>query len=59
MRAMMRTHITETIAYASDLLQGKYGQAVADYNRAERHMRSMATMLSDGLIAQFPSRFGG
>jgi len=59
MRAMMRTHITETIAYASDLLQGRYGQAVADYNRAERHMRSMATMLSDGLIAQFPSRFGG
>ena len=54
---MMRTHITQTIAYASDALAGDYVKAVADYDLAETHMQQMANDLSAGLIAQFPKLF--
>jgi hypothetical protein len=57
MEEMMKTHITQTIAYASDQLQGKYTKSIKDYGRAEAHMMTMSDMLSTGLIKQFPGRF--
>jgi hypothetical protein len=57
MRQMMHTHITQTIQYAAEQLQGKYELSIRDYNRAEAHMRHMADMLSSGLVQQFPRRF--
>jgi hypothetical protein len=57
METMMKTHITQTIAYASDQLQGKYGRSAKDYGIAEAHMMAMSDMLSAGLIEQFPGRF--
>ncbi len=57
MREMMRGHITQTIAYASDALAGDIATAIADYGIAEHHMQEMADMLSAGLIAQFPRQF--
>jgi hypothetical protein len=57
MRQMMKGHITQTIAYASDVLGGKYADAVTRYDEAESHMVEMADMLSDGIVAQFPARF--
>ena len=54
---MMRTHITQTVAYATDALTGDYVKAVADYGLAEKHMQQMANDLSAGLIAQFPEMF--
>ena len=57
MREMMRSHITQTITYASDALAGDVASAIADYGVAEHHMQEMADMLSAGLIAQFPDRF--
>lgn len=59
MRQMMKEHITQTIGYASDVLGGKYGEAVTAYDQAEAHMTQMADMLSDGIVAQFPARFAG
>lgn len=57
MRQMMKGHITQTIAYASAVLGGKYGDAVTRYDEAEAHMVEMADMLSDGIVAQFPAKF--
>lgn len=57
MRQMMKGHITQTIAYASDVLGGNWDSAVTKYDEAEAHMTDMADMLSDGIVAQFPARF--
>jgi hypothetical protein len=57
MRQMMKGHIEQTVAYASDVLGGKYGEAVTAYDAAEAHMTEMADMLSGGIVAQFPARF--
>lgn len=54
---MMRGHITQTVTYASDLLQGDYAKAIADYDVAQSHMAHMGQFLSDGLVAQFPEKF--
>lgn len=57
MEQMMKTHITQTLAYGTAQLQGKYANSIRIYGRAENHMLAMADMLSKGLIAQFPGRF--
>ena len=57
MEDMMRMHIDQTVAYASDALAGDYVQAIADYDLAEAHMYDMADMLSAGLVQQFPKMF--
>lgn len=57
MEQMMKEHITQTIGYASDRLQGRYARSIRDYGVAEAHMMRMADMLSHGLILQFPRRF--
>jgi hypothetical protein len=57
MRQMMKGHITQTIAYASAVLGGKYADAVTKYDEAEAHMVDMADMLSGGIVAQFPAKF--
>ena len=46
MEAMMATHIDQTLVYATDMLQGDYSQAIANYGLAEAHMVEMADMLS-------------
>lgn len=57
MEAMMTTHITQTIAYAADILTQDYASAVSDYGTAEAHMTEMADALAQGIAARFPSKF--
>lgn len=57
MEQMLKTHITQTIAYATDALQGNWAQAITDYGTAEAHMEQMADMLSAGIVHQFPQKF--
>lgn len=57
LRNMMKSHITQTITYASDILTGDYAKAIVDYDAAQTNMVHMADMLSDGIIAQFPDKF--
>ena len=57
MKQMMRTHITQTIAYASKQLAGDHAGSIRVYDRAEAHMMQMADMLSTGLVKQFPRKF--
>jgi hypothetical protein len=54
---MLRTHISQTTAYAVDLLKGNYAKSIKDYDKAERHMLMLADTLSKGVIAQFPQQF--
>ena len=57
MRADMKQHLDQTLAEAADELRGEYEASVADYEVIHSHILMMADRLSDGIIAQFPSRF--
>jgi hypothetical protein len=55
----LRTHITQTAAYATDLFHADYTKAITDFDAAEAHMAMVADLLSKGIIGQFPGRFTG
>ena len=56
-RKMLKVHITQTVAYASDQLHGDYAKSIRDYDEAEGHMLMLADQLSAGIIKEFPGRF--
>jgi hypothetical protein len=58
MRAHMREHLDLTLQEAVDRLQGNYAADIADYDRIHSQILGMADMLSDGIVAAFPARFG-
>jgi hypothetical protein len=57
MRAMMTTHLDQTLSEASHRLAGQYRADIRDYDAIHHHILEMADTLSDGIVAQFPSRF--
>jgi hypothetical protein len=57
MRQMMKVHLDQTLAEASDQLTGKYAASAAEYDQIETHILEMADGLSAGIIAAFPSKF--
>jgi hypothetical protein len=57
MRAMMKTHLDETLKEAQDRLAGNFAADIADYEAVHRSILEMADMLSDGIMRQFPRRF--
>jgi hypothetical protein len=57
MRAMMKTHLDQTLAEAQHRLGGDFAADVGDYDAVHRHILEMADTLSDGIIRQFPKRF--
>lgn len=57
MRDMMKVHLDQTLAEASDELGGHYTASVADYEAIHQHILEMADLLSSGIIKQFPGRF--
>jgi hypothetical protein len=58
LRAMMKTHLDQTLAEATHRLQGDYAADIRDYEHIHRHILEMADTLSAGIVAQFPHRFG-
>ena len=58
MGRMMREHLDRTLSEAVNHLRGDYAAGIADYDRIHLQILGMADMLSDGIIAQFPDRFG-
>jgi hypothetical protein len=57
MRAMMKTHLDQTLKEAQDRLQGRFAADIRDYEAVHRHILEMADELSTGIIRQFPGRF--
>jgi hypothetical protein len=57
MDQMMKDHLDATTAEAVARHQSDWSGDVAAYDRVHAQILGMADMLSDGIIAQFPSRF--
>jgi len=57
MRDDMKVHLDQTLAEASDELNGNFTASVSDYDAVHLHILNMADMLSSGIIGAFPSRF--
>ena len=57
MRAMMRSHLRLTTNEVVARLTNNWSADVRAYDRVHVQILHMADMLSDGLVAQFPSRF--
>lgn len=56
-RAMMKTHLDETLKEAQDRLHGDFTADIRDYEAVHRHILAMADELSNGIMRQFPRRF--
>jgi hypothetical protein len=57
MRQMMKVHLDQTLAEASNELTGHYVKSVNKYDHIEHHMLMMADELSAGIVAKFPNKF--
>ena len=58
MQAMMRDHLDLTLAEAVARLEGRYADDVVAYDAIHVQILHMADMLSSGIQAQFPDKFG-
>jgi len=59
LQSAMFMHLDQTLDEATHQLKGDYAASVKDYDRVHQHILGMADVLSDGIIKQFPSKFGG
>jgi hypothetical protein len=57
MRSMMKTHLDQTLAEATQRLEGDHEAEIDTYDEIHRHILEMADVLSDGIVAQFPEKF--
>jgi hypothetical protein len=57
MKAHMKDHLDLTLEEAVARLQGRYVDDIAAYDKVHVQILTMADMLSDGIIAQFPDKF--
>jgi len=57
LQSAMFMHLDQTLDEATHELKGDYAASIKDYDRAMDHMLMMADTLSDGIVAQFPSKF--
>jgi hypothetical protein len=57
LQKLLFTHLDQTLSEASHELKGNYAASMKDYDDAMSHMLMVADALSDGIVAQFPSKF--
>ncbi len=58
MKSGMKMHLDTTLQEAQDRLGGKFAEDIVDYDRVKEHMLALADTLTDGIVAQYPDRFG-
>jgi hypothetical protein len=58
LHSAMYTHLDQTLAEATHRLKGEYAADAKDYDAIEQHILAMADILSNGIVAQFPQKFG-
>ena len=54
---MMKQHLDLTAKEAVARLQGRWSADIATYDQVHGEILQMATMLSSGIVSQFPNRF--
>lgn len=57
--SMMKTHLKLTTDEAVAHLKGQWSADIASYDKVRAEILMMADSLSNGIIAQFPSKFSG
>jgi hypothetical protein len=57
LQSAMFAHLDQTLDEATHELKGNYAASIQDYDHALEHMLMVADILSNGIIAQFPSKF--
>ena len=58
LKAEMAKHLALTTQEAVTRLQGRWAADVAAYDKVHRHILHMSDLLADGIVKQFPNRFG-
>jgi hypothetical protein len=59
LQSALFTHLDQTINEATHQLKGDYAASIKDYDAAMDHMLMIADILTNGIEAQFPSKFSG
>ena len=57
LQSALFTHLDQTLNEASHQLKGNYAASMKDYDEAMGHMLMVADTLTNGSVAQFPSKF--
>lgn len=57
LQSALFTHLDQTLNEASHQLKGNYAASMKDYDEAMGHMLMVADTLTNGIVAQFPSKF--
>lgn len=58
MKDGMKMHLDLTLSEAVAQLQGDYAASDADYDEVHNHILGLADTLTDGIVSQFPQKFG-
>lgn len=59
MKQAMKMHLDLTLAEAGAHLKNDSVASIQEYDRVHDHILGMADVLSGGIVAQFPAKFGG
>lgn len=59
LKAEMKMHLDLTLAEATAHLKGDSAGSIQGYDKVHDHILGMSDVLSSGIVAQFPDKFGG